>query len=923
MLGLPVKFLGLLPVLSFLIASSFARPGIESSFEHLNARYFVVAEKIVSSQPDSAISLAGEALEIARQERDRYGEARAHFILGAGYFNKSLYDKAESHYYRALRQFERTDSLTNMTRTWLNLSLLYRDKGDIERSLGLIQKAVDVFDRNKDIAGLARAYYLIGGVYWKFHRFDEAITNYTKAANTWKLTGNVTEQIKSLTNKGYCYRDAGYYPEAEQTFANVASLARLVPDTALLVAAIRNRSAIFTLAGDTVKSLRGYQEALSMAAASGDTSLQATVYEDIGKLYRTRALPERALSYLLKAYGLRKTLENPRLLSSVSYQLGLTYTELKNYPEALRLFFTALDKARESSDRPSMAASYKSIASIFDYTSNYTQSVRYCKLAMEIEAQLGDANRLSLTHIMLGNALRNLRRYEEALTEYTAALDLRISRLNASDVAGIYNNIGNVYLDLREFRKAFANYNTALESARLKADTFRMAEVYNNLGNAWRMAGDNNLALVNFTTSANLYRSIGHRYGYSLAQRKTGDIYLEMNRLVDAYQPLEQAFKAGEKENDFELMRLAAHSLSDYYSAVGNTAKALHFFRKYADFTDSVTLAKTNRLLTETQVNYELGKLENQLKAARDEVEILESRSALREAQIRRERLIRWFVLAFSALVCAALSVIIYYYRRHRKTNVVLSEKLVIIEGFNQRLNASEKELKNLLATRDKFFSIIAHDLRNPISGLMMASESLVKRGNEYNEEEKQAYHQAMLDSSKNLFALLENLLQWSRAQTGRLAFNPKMTELFPLVSATCEVLKIQATEKEITLVNQVPPGFMITADADMITTIIRNLIGNAIKFTHSGGQVTISVTDNDQQTLLTVADTGTGMTPEQVSKLFRIDSGFSMPGTHNETGTGLGLILCREFAERHGGNISVDSSPGSGSTFKITLPKN
>lgn len=922
MFGLPRKILLLFFLLSLVISKLYARPGTNADFDNLNQKYFVTAERIVNSHPDSAIGLAEEALEIARKGRNPYSTAKAYFILGAGYFNKASYDKSEMYYFRALRQFERTDSTSDITRTWLNLSLLYRDMGDIEHALGYIQKAVEAFDRAKDIAGLARAYYLIGGVYWKFQRFDEAIVNYTKAANTWKLTGNVADQIKSLTNSGYCYRDAGRYNEAQRTFSGVTALARSVSDTALLVSALRNQSAIYLLMGDTAKSLYGYRNALKLAAISSDSSLQATIYEDIGKLYRTKALPGRALSYFMKAYGIRKALSNPKLLASVSYQLGLTYSDLKNYPEALRLFFTALDKARESDDMPSMAASYKSVASIFDYTSNYTQSVRYCKLAMEIESRLGDANRLSLTHIMLGNALRNLHKYEEALKEYSAALDLRISRLNASDVAGIYNNIGNVYLDMREYRKAFTNYNTALEAAKLKADTFRMAEVYNNLGNAWRMTGNNNMAIVNFTTSANLYHLLGHWYGYSLAQRKTGEIYLEMDRLVDAFPPLEQAFKSGEKENDFELLRHAAHSLSDYYSAVGNTAKALLFYKRYADFTDSVTLAKTNRLLTETQVNYELGKLESQLKAARDEVEILETRSALREAQIRRERLVRWFVLAFTTLLGVTLTVIIYYFRRNSKTNILLSEKLAIIEAFNQKLNASEKELKSLLATRDKFFSIIAHDLRNPISGLMMAAESLAIRGDEYDEEEKKAYHQAMLESSKNLFALLENLLQWSRSQTGRIAFNPKMTDLYSLVAETCDVLKIQATEKEISLINQVPPGFSIMADAAMITTIVRNLISNAIKFTHKSGQVSVSATDHNQHFLLTVADNGTGMTPEQVSMLFRIDSGFSMPGTQNETGTGLGLALCQEFVERHQGKIRVDSTPGTGSVFYITIPK-
>lgn len=900
-----------------------ARPENKDTYQNLVKSYMLTAEKLMNTMPDSAIALSDRALSLARRQGDNYFVAKAYFLLGAGFYNKLEYSQSKEFYLKALRQFEHDDSIADVTRTWLNMSLLYRDMGDIVPAVEYITKAVEVFDKTHDIAGLARAYYLIGGVYWRFGQLNEAVLNYQKAADTWTLAANTPERLKSLTNKGFCYRDAGKLAESVATFNEIVRLAEGQGDTLQLISALRNQSAISTLRKDTTGAFHGYQRALRLATALSDSALMATTCEDIGKFYRTTGSTEKALFYYNKALQYRITTGSPRLLASVYYQLGLLHADRKDYPQALQQFFLSLDKASEANDKSGMAATYKSIAAIFDYTSNYVQSARYCGYAMEIEKELNEPVRLSLTHIMKGNALRNLRQFPEALAEYNAALELRLSRQVTADVAGIYNNIGNVYLDMLDYRKAFGTYQTALEAAKLVRDTLRMAEVFNNLGNAWRMSGNNGKALEYFMVSAEMYKTRSHWYGYSLALRKAGEVLLDENRLVDAFSPFDKAYYAGVGLNDFELIRHAAKGLSDYYQAVGNSAKALAWFRKFSDYTDSVTVAKSNRLLTETQVNYELGKLENKLREARDAVEVLETRSALREMQIRRERMVRWFVTAFALLALGAMAIIFYYLRKNRRINHLLSEKIAVIEQINQQLKSSQDELKSLLATRDKFFSIIAHDLKNPISGLMMASESLVKRSQEYNEEEKQIYHQAMLDSSKHLYALLENLLQWSRSQTGRMAYNPRTIDIAKIVQATVDVLAMQAAGKGVRLVNELAGSLEVVADADMITTVVRNLISNAVKFTPQGGTVMVRATVHAEALQLEVSDTGVGMTKEEMAQLFRIDSEFSMPGTNNESGTGLGLVLCREFVSRHQGTVQVDSKPGAGSVFKIILPQN
>lgn len=230
-------------------------------------------------------------------------------------------------------------------------------------------------------------------------------------------------------------------------------------------------------------------------------------------------------------------------------------------------------------------------------------------------------------------------------------------------------------------------------------------------------------------------------------------------------------------------------------------------------------------------------------------------------------------------------------------------------------------ELKELNDAKDKFFSIIAHDLRSPFNGLLGFSKVLSDEFEELTNEEIKEYISYVYSSAKNVFNLIENLLQWSRIQTGRMEFQPIRIDLFELVFKIVNLFTSVAIEKHITLRNVVPLNIIIKADQNMLNSIIQNLVANALKFTNTGGAVTISYELIDDFHHITVSDNGVGISKENQKKLFRIDAHYSTTGTANEEGTGLGLILCRELAEQNGGNIHLESDIDKGSKFTVTLP--
>ncbi len=238
-----------------------------------------------------------------------------------------------------------------------------------------------------------------------------------------------------------------------------------------------------------------------------------------------------------------------------------------------------------------------------------------------------------------------------------------------------------------------------------------------------------------------------------------------------------------------------------------------------------------------------------------------------------------------------------------------------------EELKVSEAKFKELNATKDKFFSIIAHDLRSPFSSILGFSELMIDSIREKEYERVEEFATIIHKSTTSTMDLLMNLLEWSRSQTGRLDFSPEYFELKVLTNEVIGLFSQSAIQKTIDLKMDQFPNATVFADRLLVSTILRNLISNAIKFTQPGGEIKMSAKQQENQLVVSVCDNGTGIKKEDQKKLFLIEESYSKIGTQNEMGTGLGLLLCKEFVEKHGGRLWVDSTPDVGSTFYFTLP--
>lgn len=250
-----------------------------------------------------------------------------------------------------------------------------------------------------------------------------------------------------------------------------------------------------------------------------------------------------------------------------------------------------------------------------------------------------------------------------------------------------------------------------------------------------------------------------------------------------------------------------------------------------------------------------------------------------------------------------------------------LEESNESLNDLNYKLSDSEKQLIDINAQKDKLFSIIAHDLKSPLSSLIGLSEMILMDRDDLSVEEILSFIESIRDTSIGIHDLLENLLKWSMLQTQRMSFQPEYLKFEEIVESVKSIINAAALKKAITIAKEIPAGTFIFADKNMIYTVMRNLLSNAIKFTPRNGSITIAACPVDEYIEISVTDTGVGIDPEVLPNIFKVGKYKSTHGTDNEKGTGLGLILCKELVEENKGKIGLECVPGKGTKVFFKLP--
>ncbi|MBC7923099.1 MAG: tetratricopeptide repeat-containing sensor histidine kinase [Ferruginibacter sp.] len=498
------------------------------------------------------------------------------------------------------------------------------------------------------------------------------------------------------------------------------------------------------------------------------------------------------------------------------------------------------------------------------------------------------------------------------------------------------NNLSTIYYKQQNYPLALRYARQALENNRKADDPSSLCYSWRNLGNVYVKQGKANQARVCFFKSLKLANQTKNKYLRVTCLSGIGDVFELQGRFAQA---IEYKMRAAKEAREADLrpdLEATYANLAGLFAKTNNWSSAYAYQQLYTATHDSLYNESNSHKITQLQAHYDASQKQAQ-------IELLKREKALQEAEIRKQTLLRNSFFAGFGLFLILAFILYRSNRAKRKANAKLRRQNLEIQQQTKEIetqrdhlaekgrqiqralnenNEQKQELEALNATKDKFFSIVAHDLRGPLNTLAGFSDLLSLGLDCMTREEIESIAADLSKSVRNTVQLTNNLLTWARCQMNSVDFHPVTLDVSEAIAAMVNLLQPTAQQKGVGLLAETSPGLMALVDGEHLSFILRNLTSNAIKFTHSGGTVRVETSVQEGMIGVSVTDTGVGMSEERVNDVFRIDTHHSTAGTNEEKGTGLGLLLCKEFVEKNGGRICVTSRLGEGSTFGFTLQR-
>lgn len=597
--------------------------------------------------------------------------------------------------------------------------------------------------------------------------------------------------------------------------------------------------------------------------------------------------PAYAMQCGQKAVELAKSLEDNSKLAEVINMLGVIYRNIGNYTKALEYYNSALEIAKSINDSVQIAYSYNNIGGVYRLERNYTIALTHMFKALEIFEKLNMNEGIAFCTINIGIVYRHQGNYSKALDYINRTIKIREDLGDKYGLAIALNQFVEIYIDKGELDKAFNEYEELYQLYEELDDTKGIATALGGMGEIEYEKGNYKAARNYRERSLDIHKSIDNVEGIVNNLNGLALIYLKLNQPGLAQQSLKEAYKICIEPNHTAFLINHYAYTSRYFEEQGIMDSALVYYKKYSLLKDSLTVRENIESIASMEALY-------QVDLAAKENQILLNENKLKTGQTTS-------LLILAILLITFLSFFVFRFYRNKELN---------------------KRLKELNATKDKFFSIVAHDLKNPFNNLLGYSELLTSDYENMEEAERKQAVQDLHTSSKKLLALVENLLQWSSANIGSLTYSPQTIFLKEQLDELIDLYSDSIKQKNLGIELNVDSELTAFIDIDYFKLVMRNLISNAIKFSNSEGNIGIKTAVEGDNILLKVKDDGVGMDEQQLEGLFELGNKKSTKGTQNETGTGLGLILVKDLVTRWGGKIFVESELNRGSTFTITIPK-
>jgi signal transduction histidine kinase len=634
-------------------------------------------------------------------------------------------------------------------------------------------------------------------------------------------------------------------------------------------AAIRNLAALNLLTNNGKEAIRYANEGILFATAIRDTFTLAKLYNIKGLVLEDQYSYSLAIEFFNKSYDLFEEIGNEEEMTGILNNIAVVYGAINERKQELETYIKVIEQEESRGNKFGLARTYNNIAGVYEKLGDSRKALDFYRKSVIYSRETGAARFESAALNGIAIILQEQSKPDSAIFYYNKAIEINRKNNYQQWLANNFLNLGGLYLEILQDP---------------------------DMGNHY------------LDEAGNLYESISDWNNYVMIHTIKAQHYLNEHNLAMAKSMLAGIDLFIDSIGSENLMKEVYNLKYVYSKATGNYKEALKYLELVNSINDSIQSKQQIQHSYEIQAKYDLSRQEQAN-------EKLRMSSDLNMLTIRKQKI----VIFASIVICLLLAFIIFLSlrskQRIKKANLALND-------ISDQILDKAMELQQANESKDKFLSIISHDLKNPINAITGLSDLLLDDSMEIPEDEKKKFIKYINEGCHSTDHLLENLMKWVRSQTGKMEMNAISFDLADPVKNAVSVVNNAAFRKNINIQTHIPEGTMVYGDQEMISTCLLNLMSNAVKFTNVNGNVVVTAESNGHYVHLHVKDDGVGINEEQKAKLFRLDTKSGTPGTANEKGTGLGLLLVKEFIEKNRGEININSEAGNGSTFILSIPK-
>ncbi len=661
---------------------------------------------------------------------------------------------------------------------------------------------------------------------------------------------------------------------------------------------------------------KAYQlKALHLRDSIQDYAGLLTSYINLGELYNRTSANRDAYLYLQKGFALLDKVDYtpPHLYNIMSN----VYVAMGNMDSAIYCIEKVQEIATEAHNIQQLAGSYLALGMIYQQFGKSVDALEMYMKAHDGFKEVNAHNDLNNVYQNIGILQYGMNNIEGAISSFKNGLDLSLQTGDLSGATYNANNIGYVLLYNGQIDEAKDYLDRALKYAQEVNSTGELCTIYETLSEYYIAIDDSKTAISYILKSNDLIRESDDKDGIAQNLTIMAGLYLQHGEYRKGIKLLKESMKLSEAIDSKPRIKENARMLAKAYAAINEGMKAYEAHVLYKAMSDSIQDIEKTRRFTKIEADFEFQQERDSIAYAQEK-ERLTFNAQLEKEQTRQ----RMTLMGFVAVGLIAIILGVFFYQ-NKKKNTELARLNQEVQNQNIEIKAQRDHLEDLNNTKSKFFSIISHDLRSPMSSFQALSDVIDFHLEEQNYDELKEITQEVVKRSKEINQLLDNLLNWAVEEQGEFPFHPEETDVKPVLDEVIALYQPLSAYKDITLKLEVAEEQQnVFADKNCLTTILRNLISNAIKFTKTGGTITIRTFSAGEPYLnFEITDSGLGMPKEKADQIFRSGQLQSTKGTSGEKGVGLGLQLVRDFVAMNAGTAKVESLEGKGTTFTISLP--